>query len=116
MNPNHLALLERHRNGIVNLLAKSRLDPVEVVVIIADVRSRVGRAFVDAGLAPAPGRTSIAVPTSIDSAPIIAEVLDLDEVRRLRNVHGATALVVIDERDDAGVTFERFQSRHHPRR
>ena len=116
MNPNHLALLERHRNGIVNLLAKSRLDPVEVVVIIADVRSRAGRARVGAGLDPAPGRTSIVVPTSIDSASIIAEVLALDKVRRLRDVHGATALVVIDERDDVGVTFERFQSRHHLRR
>lgn len=77
-------------------------------MIIAHVESPVGKSFLDAGLVPAPGRTSIVIPTGIEAAKQFTDVLDHPDVKRLAQVHHATALLVFDRNGDAGITFEQF--------
>ncbi len=110
LNRDHLALLARHRDGIGRLLSRSQIDPSKLVVIIAHVESTVGKSFIEAGLAPAPGRSSLVVPTGIEAAKMFTNLLDHPEVRLLAEKHRATAILVFDRLGTVGITFERFTS------
>jgi len=103
-----VALVARHRRGIGRLLARSLMPPERVLVIIARVESAVGRSFLAAGLQPAPGRQSLAIPTDLAAARMFTDALDQPEVRVLTETHGATPLLVFDSEGRVGVTFERF--------
>jgi hypothetical protein len=80
LNQEHVALLARHRDGIGRLMARSRIEPSKVIVIIAHVESTVGKSFIEAGLVPAPGRSSLYVPTGIEAARLFTDLLDHPEV------------------------------------
>jgi hypothetical protein len=108
MNQEHLALVARHRGGIGKLMARSRIEPSKVLVIIAHVESPVGRSFVEAGVAPASGRSSLVVPTNIEAASMFADALADPEVKDGVERHLATAVLVFDRAGSVGVTFERF--------
>lgn len=110
LNQEHLALLARHREGIGRLMARSNIDPSKVIVVIAHVESTVGGSFIEAGLVPAPGRSSLVVPTGIEAARLFTDLLDHPEVRLLAEKHGATAVLVFDRVGKVGITFEQFTS------
>lgn len=110
LNQEHLALLARHRDGIGRLMARSRIEPSKLVVIIASLESPVGRSFVEAGLVPAPGRSSLCVPTGIEAAKMFTDLLDHPEVKLLAEKHRATAILVFDSAGGVGITFEQFMS------
>lgn len=110
LNQEHLALLARHRDGIGRLMARSRIEPSKLVVIIASLESPVGRSFVEAGLVPAPGRSSICVPTGIEAAEMFTDLLGHPEVKLLAERHRATAILVFDREGKVGITFEQFAS------
>lgn len=75
---------------------------------IAHVESPVGRVLVEAGMVPVRGRLSLVFPTTIEAAPMIAEVLGHPEIRRMNDQYRATTLVVFDSVGGLGVTFERY--------
>lgn len=108
LSQEHLALVARHRDGIARLMARSQIDPSKLLVIIAHVESTVGRSFVEAGLVPAPGRSSICVPTGIEAAKMFTNLLDHPEVKLLAERHRATAILVFDRDGKVGITFEQF--------
>lgn len=108
LNQEHLALLARHRDGIGRLLSRSQIDPSKLVVIIAHVESTVGKSFIEAGLAPAPGRSSLVVPTGIEAAKMFTNVLEQPEVKLLAERHHATAILIFDHLGKVGITFEQF--------
>lgn len=110
LNQEHLALLARHRDGIGRLMARSRIDPSKLAILIAHVESPVGKSFIEAGLAPAPGRSSLVVPTGIEAAKMFTDLLDQPEVKLLAEKHRATPILVFDRLGKAGVTFEQFTS------
>jgi len=116
LNQEHLALLARHRGGIARLMARSRIDPTRVVVIIAHVESTVGKNFIAAGLEPAPKRSSVCVPTGLEAAKMFTDLLDHPEVRMLAEKHRATAILVLDREGKVGITFEQFavEPIHYP--
>jgi hypothetical protein len=89
-------------------MARSRIEPSKVIVIIAHVESTVGKSFVEAGLAPAPGRSSLCVPTGIEAARLFTGLLDHPEVKLLAEKHRATAILVFDRLGKVGITFEQF--------
>lgn len=109
LNQNHLALLARHRDGIGRLMARSKIDPSKLVILIAHVESTVGKSFIDAGLVPAPGRSSLVVPTGIEAAKMFTDLLDQPEVRLLAEKHGTTAILVFDREGKVGISFEKFR-------
>lgn len=111
LNQEHLALLARHRDGIGRLMARSQIYPSKVVVIIAHVESPVGKSFIEAGLVPAQGRSSLAVPTGIEAARMFTKLLDHPEVKLLAEKHQATVILVFDRNGRVGITFEQFASR-----
>jgi len=105
----HLALLTRHRLGVGRLIARSRVEPQRLLVIIAHVESAVGQGFIEAGLFPATGRTSIVVPTGFEAArTFVPALLDPEVIERAAR-HGATAVVIFGREGPPGITFERFQ-------
>lgn len=108
LDQEHLALVAKHREGIARLMARSRIEPSKLVILIAHVESTVGKSFVEAGLVPAPGRSSLVVPTGIEAAKMFTELLDHPEVRLLAEKHGATAILVFDRNNRVGITFEQF--------
>lgn len=95
-------------------MARSRIEHSKLVILIAHVESTVGRSFIEAGLVPAPGRSSLAVPTGIEAAKMFTDLLDHPEVRLLAGKHGATAILVFDRLGKVGITFENFR-RMEPR-
>lgn len=109
-----VALVARHHGGIARLLGRARIEPSKIVVLIAHVESPVGRSFVQAGLVPAPGRSSICVPTGIEAAKMFTDLLEQPEVKLLAERHHATAILVFDSRGKVGITFENFR-RMEPR-
>jgi hypothetical protein len=110
LNQEHLALLARHREGIGRLMARSRIEPSKLVVIIAHVESPVGKSFIEAGLVPGSGRSSLCVPTGIEAARLFTDLLDHPEVKLLAEKHRATAILVFDRLGKVGITFEQFTS------
>lgn len=108
LNQEHLALVAKHRDGIARLMARSRIDCSKLIVIIASLECPVGKSFVEAGLVPAPGRSSICVPTGIEAAKMFTNLLDHPEVRLLTERHRATAILVFDRDGNVGITFEQF--------
>lgn len=114
LNQEHLALVARHRGGIGLLMARSRIDTSKIVVLIAHIESRVGRSFIEAGLVPAPGRSSLCVPTGIEAAKLFTDLLDHPEVKLLAEKHRATAILMFDREGEVGITFENFR-RTEPR-
>ncbi|GMV15482.1 MAG: hypothetical protein AMXMBFR56_37060 [Polyangiaceae bacterium] len=115
LNQDHLALLARHRDGIGRLMARSQIDPSKIVVLIAHLASPVGKSFIEAGLVPAHGRSSLVVPTGIEAAKMFTNLLDHPEVRLLAEKHRATAILVFDRRGKVGITFENFIPPQEPR-
>lgn len=115
LSQEHLALVAKHRDGIARLMARSRIDCSKIIVIIASLESPVGRRFIEAGLVPAPGRTSLCVPTGIEAAKMFTNLLDHPEVRLLTEKHRATAILVFDREGKVGITFEQFISPQEPR-
>jgi len=91
-------------------MARSQVDPSKLVILIAHAESTVGKSFVGAGLAPAPGRSSLAVPTGIEAAKMFTDLLDQPEVKLLVEKHRATAILVFDREGKVGITFEQFLS------
>lgn len=110
LNQEHLALVAKHREGIARLMARSRIDSSKIIVIIASLGSPVGKSFIEAGLAPAPGRSSLVVPTGIEAAKMFTNVLEQPEVKLLAEKHRATAILVFDREGKVGITFEQFVS------
>ena len=108
LNQEHLALLARHRDGIGRLMARSRIEPSKLVILIAHVESTVGGSFIEAGLVPALGRSSLVVPTGIEAAKMFTDLLDHPEVKLLAEKHRATAILVFDREGKVGITFEQF--------
>jgi hypothetical protein len=90
------------------LLARSRIDPSKLVIIVAHVESPVGRIMIDAGVPVPPGRSSVVIPTSRETASLYTDVFEQAEVRELAEKHGATAILVFDQEGNVGITFERF--------
>lgn len=91
-------------------MARSRLDPSKIIVMIASLESPVGKSFIEAGLVPAHGRSSLAVPAGIEAAKMFTTLLDVPEVKLLAEKHGATAILVFDSLGRVGITFEQFAS------
>jgi len=89
-------------------MARSRIEPSKLVILIAHVESTVGGSFIEAGLVPALGRSSLVVPTGIEAAKMFTDLLDHPEVKLLAEKHRATAILVFDREGKVGITFEQF--------
>lgn len=111
LNQEHLTLVARHRDGIGRLMARSQIEPSKLVILIAHVESPVGRSFIEAGLVPAPGRSSLCVPTGIEAAKLFTDLLNHPEVKLLAEKHRATAILMFDREGKVGITFEQFTTR-----
>lgn len=103
----NLQLLARHVDGVRRLLARSKIEPSKLIIVIAHADTAVGRALIAAGLPIRPGRSSLCVPVGVDSAMMFAELLDLPEVKLLGEKHSATPVVIVG-RSKVEVAFERF--------